>query len=129
MIVFIVWCIYCLLEGMRDGWMYNLRDASRFNNFDEHIIFTVQRGLVLLVLAYIWLPILVVGPFAFSFLHNGMYYWSRNALDDRIYKKKWFAQSNTSTAKTTVLFTPAARTIFFVVSIIFTLLWTVYSGY
>ena len=61
---------------------------------------------------------IILGPLAFSFLHNGMYYWSRNALDERIYTKKWFDQSSTSTAKSTNFFTPQIRTIFFIISLI-----------
>ena len=116
--VYITWCTYCLLEGMRDAWMYNIRDFTRVNGLNEHYIFSAQRALVLGILAYVWWPMIILGPMAFSFLHNGMYYWSRNALDERIYTKKWFDQSSTSTAKSTNFFTPQIRTVFFVLSLI-----------
>ena len=117
-VVYIVWVTYCVLEGMRDAYMYNVKDPMRRNDFNEHYIFTAQRTLVLGILVSIWWQIIIIGPLAFSFFHNGMYYTCRHWLDNRLYPETWFDQSYTSTAKTTEFFTPGGRTIFFVLSLI-----------
>jgi hypothetical protein len=54
----------------------------------------------------------------FPFFHDGMYYLTRKKIDG-IYKKGWFDQSSTSTAKSDKLhlFDPIPRTILCVLSL------------
>lgn len=122
---YLVWVVYCVLEGTRDGIMYNMRDYLKENDFNEHIIFTMQRSLVLVLLTYIYPPILIMAPFAFSFFHNGMYYSTRRFLNRQLYPKGWWSQSTSSSAKTTDLFTPTMRTIQFVISLLIIVVFTI----
>ncbi len=125
-IIFSIWCLYSITEGIRDGLFYhhyNLRSKRLFN---EHIIFTIQRTIMCFILSYLsdfnillFLSLLL----NFSFFHNGSYYTMRNILNkktynyDNLYKKKWFAQSTTSSSFWTKYMTPINRTILFIISI------------
>ena len=47
---------------------------------------------------------------------------TRNLLNGKIYSKRWFDQSSTSSARSTDFFTPAVRTIFGIISAVFILI-------
>ena len=91
---------------------------------DEHSMFTVQRSFVAAIISVgcytDWLNclfIVVALACCFPFFHDGMYYVTRQKLDG-IYKKGWFDQSATSTAKSDKLhlFGPTSRTLFAIAS-------------
>jgi hypothetical protein len=119
---------YALLEGYREGyyWHYKVR-SNDTSTFDIHPFFSWQRGLFLFVLTmycnineidYINIVTTLLGTMLmFSFLHNGMYYLTRNKLNSSVYQKRFFAQSSTSTAFWTKFMTPISRTILFVIGL------------
>lgn len=127
--IFLIWICYVLCEAYREGYYWHYKsfvvDDRKFN---IHIIFTIQRFLMLASLTFVKFEYFSVNNFdlllffvscclTFSFIHNGMYYTIRNMLNNNIYKKKWFDQSSTSTALTTKFFTPVSRTIMFVIGL------------
>ena len=138
-VLLISWVLYTLIEGYREGyyWHYkmNTTDHSDNSTTDLHGIFTMQRGVVsILIFFALTLVLNIYGSFIimvantliFSFLHNGMMYLTRNKLSVKMhpnndskwkYKKKWFSMSNTSTAKLTNFMTPFNRTVLFVLGI------------
>lgn len=119
---FLLWCVYCVLEGRREAYYYNSLWKGLSSIYiipaNLHPLFTIQRSIILGVICLInfdwWLISL---PLVFSFFHNGMYYLTRHELNYRIYPKGWWDMSTTSTAFTTKLFTPVIRTTLFIVGI------------
>ena len=117
----IFWVMYSTLEGLREAFYWHYKGiASSTDGVDLHPIFTLQRGILLFTLMFfMWVTlsstvgvlIFLANALLFSFFHNGMMYLFRNKLDSKVYPKKWFDQSTTSTAKTTKFMTPVSRTI------------------
>lgn len=107
-IAFFIWIMYCILEGIREGYYWNLYPTYKFN---IHSIFFIQRGLVLGLLVSLNIPMLIAGALVFSFLHNGSYYTTRHHLNKANYPKTWWDQSTTSTSWMTKFNSPISRTI------------------
>jgi len=142
LITLVIWIAYSIIEGLREGyyWYYKNRGEDG-NNGDIHPIFSLQRGLVL---AIIWLLAFVSFSaltglliaisalkstafilslmLIFSFIHNGVYYTTRNILNKNIYNLKWKDHSTTSTAKWTKFLTFRNRTIMFAIGMLGVLL-------
>ena len=116
---FIIWGLYSIFEGIREAIFYHYKNHNIKRLFNEHIIFTIQRGIVFIILILLSKNILLLISFilCFSFIHNGSYYTMRNILNKEIYKRKWFDQSTTSTSFWTKYMTPLNRTILFIVSL------------
>ena len=123
----ILWILYSILEGFREGFYWHYKNTSKSkDNFEIHPFFASQRGIILILIGVIlyfnigWWSILNVLGMAliFSFFHNGSYYYTRNKLDEKIYPLKWMDQSTTSTAKMTKIMTFRNRTIFMVFGVI-----------
>ena len=118
-IIFLVWVLYSIMEGIRDGLFYHYKNHNIKRLFNEHIIFTIQRGIVSIFLILLSKNLLLIIPFilGFSFIHNGSYYTMRNILNKEIYKRKWFDQSTTSTSFWTKYMNPYVRIILFIISV------------
>lgn len=115
---------YSAFEGWREAIYWHVKIGSRFHNWfpntEEHIIFSIQRGIVLLMgcsllfftgMAWYWCIASLIGmALCFSFIHNGFMYLTRNNLDNTVYPKRFWAQSSSSVAKTTKFMTPVSRT-------------------
>lgn len=129
-LAFISWLVFSVLEGRREAlyFSYKMRASiAKQQAFkkDEHILFSWQRLAVLcgmIIPMGVCLNTLIAATafcMAFPFLHDGMYYVTRNQLDG-IYPKRWFDQSTTSTALSDrlKLFNPVTRTALFGVSVL-----------
>lgn len=123
----ILWILYSVLEGFREGFYWHYKNTSKSEyKFEIHPYFASQRGIILILICTIlffnvgWWSILnTIGmTLIFSFFHNGSYYYTRNKLDNKIYTLKWMDQSTTSTAKMTKIMTFRNRTIFMIVGVI-----------
>lgn len=124
----ILWIVYSLLEGFREGYYwYNRNNSPKKDNIEIHPYFAIQRGLVMVSLSIISytqynlivsLVVLFSLMLIFSFFHNGIYYLTRNKLDNNIYKDKWKSQSTTSTAKLTKLMTYRNRLFMMIIGFI-----------
>jgi len=133
-IILFIWISYSIIEGKREAnfWHHKIqsKDYIIFKDEDRHPLFMLQRGLVLLlgsilvfyITSSVWLSlyILTMNSLIFSFFHNGMMYTERNKMSKMVYpedsnkwvySKKWYSQSNTSTARLTKIMTPTSRTI------------------
>lgn len=123
--LYLIWILYNLIEGHREAHFYHI--ASKEDKITElHHIFLAQRFLVFLILnsALIFyldyklilfdIAIICIQPF----IHNGMYYYTRWKLDNKIYTKKWFDQSNSSTAFSTKFETLKFRILYLIISIV-----------
>lgn len=132
LILLALFLAYSAFEGWREGIYWHVKIGSRFHDWfpktEEHIIFSIQRAIVLLmggILLFFtgmswWLTLLsVLGcALVFSFMHNGAMYMTRNKLDSTVYHKGWMDQSTSSVAKTTKFMTPISRTIQFVIGLL-----------
>ena len=116
--IFILWCLYTMFEGWREGILFHKTEFDKPAGRILHINFTIQRALVLgiiLIGNFEWWVISL--PLVFVFFHDGQYYTTRNKYNRQIYTNKWFAQSSTSTAWSTKFLTPTFRTIMFIAGI------------
>lgn len=118
-IVFVCWCGYAAMEGNREAAFFHLISVDKKTGRGLHIVFTIQRALVLVCMALCLWKVAVACIFVFPFIHDGSYYSSRNTFDvaaapqrsTHLYPERWFAQSTTSTALTTKFLTPVVRTL------------------
>lgn len=97
----IILFIIFAFDGLRDGYVYNIRDYNKKNTLDEHVIFNVHRFFYCLPFIFLLNPFIVmVSILCFPFFHDGVYYYTRNKLsENRLYKLKFMDQSSTTTAK------------------------------
>ena len=137
----VLWIVYAIIEGKREAmfWHHRIKssDYITFKDFDRHPLFSLQRGVMLLVLVlasyqildniYLTGYLFIMNGLVFSFFHNGAMYLERynmsmisHPIDSTkwIYKKGWWAQSTTSTAWSTKLMTPISRTIQAIIGIL-----------
>ena len=136
LLIILTWFMYCSLEGFREGYYWHYRNLVNDNKkFEIHPIFYIQRGLVLFVMGLFLLTIMstIQSIFfifylmcVFSFIHNGVYYTTRNILDGRVYKLKWVDHSTTSTAIWTKFLTFRNRTIMFIIGMVGILILTLF---
>jgi hypothetical protein len=112
MIVFLlavgIWIANAIAEGYVEAgyWHYKYTRKGTRKPLFEHQVWTLQRGIVMVLLGYLmwnyldWYSIFgCVGMmFVFPFFHDGAYYYYRNKLDGS-YPKGWKDYSTTSTAK------------------------------
>ena len=94
----ILWILYSMLEGFREGFYWYFKGISKSkNDFEIHPVFASQRGIILILIGVMlsftigWFSILnTVGmALVFSFFHNGSYYVTRNRIDSKVYPLKW----------------------------------------
>jgi len=109
----IIFILYSAIEGIREGYYYHYKWlTSIMNKHDEHSMFTIQRVIVVLGLSIISYPLIgwycflsiISMSLCFSFIHNGMYYSTRNSVDKNVYKRKFFDDTTSSTAKISMNF-------------------------
>lgn len=104
--IIIIWITYSCLDGLRDAHFFHNRNTSTDPDKQNiHWLFSIQRSIVIILMSWIYsktYSALDTGIFSFSmillfsFLHNGMYYRTRNFLDKNLYPKKWWDSSTTS---------------------------------
>jgi hypothetical protein len=132
----LLFTLYVLLEGFREGYYWYFKSKSGGDNktfifgADIHSLFAVQRGIIFCLFLFIYQDLVIILSFLlmFSFLHNGMYYTTRSLIakhnnEKDPYPLRFFAQSKTSTALTTKIFTPIIRTILFSIGFIIYIIW------
>ena len=108
-------CVYASLEGVVQAFYYR-----NYNNTDINIhgLYTFQRAIVGIILfSFTNIFFFLFFLFSFSFFHNGFYYWTRNILDDNIYRARFTDTSTTS--KAFLEFNFSQRTILFIMGLIF----------
>ena len=129
--VYILWILFAIYEGQREALYFSYKmkatlQIQRSLKRDEHVMFTIQRSVVAAIASIASYTTLfdcalfiISMAFSFPFFHDGMYYVTRERLDG-IYKKGWFDQSTTSTAKSDKFnfFNPVSRTALFGISIL-----------
>ena len=126
-LISLLWIFYALFEGFREGYYwYNRNNSIKKDNLEIHPYFAIQRGIVISLSV---LPLIEINlfmsfiygislMFTFSYFHNGMYYLTRNNLDNKLYQLKWKDQSTTSTAKLTKIMTYNNRLIFMIIGVV-----------
>ena len=113
--ILLAWIFFCITDGISDAFFYNVKDPNKTNKPNEHIIFTVKRGVVFGIILFqasenFWstaLVLLLLQPF----LHNNSYYNTRHALDKSVYEYSLLNQSKKSTAFLTRFLTPMVRVV------------------
>ena len=117
----IISLVFTYFTSVFEGYFYTHKAASNFKDKTNlHPLFVVIRSCL-------WLSLWLISDintvltciFIFPFLHDGIYYTTREMLVHGIYKKKFFDQSTTSTAFSTRFFTPLVRTILAIVGILY----------
>ena len=111
----IAWCLFCIIDGAADAFMYHLKSPEKKVKLNEHYILSARRLIVgigiLFELDRYVLPTAIVFIMYQPFFHNNAYYISRHLLDRRVYSISIFNQSQQSTAKLTKFFDPYVRII------------------
>lgn len=124
----ITWIVYAVLEGVRDGYFYHYRNTSTSIMTENiHFIYLIQRALF-------WMSIIIIHgtlyniidtiayafslAFMFSFLHNNVYYETRNRLSPGVYPKGWRSISTTSEAKMEFTFTQRTALMLFGIALL-----------
>lgn len=125
--IFILWLLYAVMEGNREGFYWNMLFSSGGKPTVEHDIWTIQRAVVAIgfVLfsvslsdSFTVLLILLVYPLVFPFFHDGVYYRTRNIVSKgEYYNLRFWDQSTTSTAFSTRFCTPFLRTLYFTIGV------------
>lgn len=129
-IIYALWILYAILEGIREGflWHYRLKSDIQDDDYDFlHDLFFIQRLIVAIVFSFFvdWtsdgflecIPYIVALGLCFPFFHNGYYYNTRNNMDPTLYPKRFRDFSTTSTARTAKLLTFRNRLIGLILSI------------
>lgn len=107
-LIIAIFIIYSWIEGRREGMYYHYKwRILTENKHDEHLMFSIQRALVILMFSVVGYPVYEYWTFlsipsmilCFSFMHNGAYYEMRNKLDSSVYREGWSSTSNSTTAK------------------------------
>ncbi len=120
----IFFSLYAFLEGEREAKYFHFRWKHEDEKIkDEHLKFTIQRSIVALFatgcgcIFWSWFGLLTLPCMAlmFPFFHDGAYYLYRNKIDESVYKKGWWDNTTSSSAKISI--TPVLRTVFMVVGI------------
>lgn len=134
LLVLFIWIIYSMIEGKREAnyWHHKVNSSQYpiFQSVNEHGLFMLQRGLVLILISIVvhlitgnllWvLYFITMNSLIFSFFHNGSMYNERYLMSKKVnpdkpslwvYNKRWWAQSTTSTAVLTKFMAPISRTI------------------
>lgn len=109
------------MEGVRDAVYFDAESRSNGVKYDIHWMFVLQRSLfAILIFLFTNIFILLFFILAFSFFHNGWYFYTRNKLNDKIYPNKFIDSSTTSSA--IFEFNFEERVLFFIFGIIFLIL-------
>lgn len=94
LIIYFCFICYCIYEGEREAYYYFYESKVSGIKRNLHSIFWNQRLLVV-ILTCATMPheirflTLLSFAFVFSYLHNGVYFETRNYLTPEIYKLKW----------------------------------------
>lgn len=117
--IYLSWILFCISDGIADGFFYHLRDHNKFSEINEHHFFFMRRLTVAVVFfthsdfSYILLFSMATAQ---PFLHNNSYYNTRHILNKKVYDYGLFNQSSTSSAWSTKLFTPNVRIVLLTLS-------------
>lgn len=102
----LIWQCAAILFGIIEGILfhYNNKLTPKFKEkfvFDIHILFGFIRLCLffpLIITVENRIIFAMITMFTFPFLHDGFYYFTRNLLNPKIYKKSFFDDSITTTA-------------------------------
>jgi hypothetical protein len=105
LIIYGIWIAFACLSGYGEAYYFSAVSHKVINRLKyDHKLFTVLRGIVAVALLYFTLGItwgtVIIGlslVCAFSFWHDGVYYSTRDNLDN-CYPLRWRAHSLTSDA-------------------------------
>jgi len=112
-IAIVAWPLYASLEGVREGlyWHYKNKEDNPYHK--EHILWSVQRVIVMILMAVaIENPLFpIYAALCFPFWHDGAYYSKRESLSPGTYPRGFIDHSKTSQAIMTKYFPPTVRII------------------
>lgn len=114
-----IWILYAIFDGIREALYFTLKARNPMLDYiNEHPMFMMQRGLVLVLIGYIlqqFYPCFLLACM-FPFVHDGMYYLFRDILDNS-YPQRWIAQPKKPTAIFDIVFKyPLVRIITFAIA-------------
>lgn len=95
---------YSLVQGYKQAYYYHNRHLTTENlhgyYFAEALIYGLLISIILGYKEYLLIFVdLISYGLIFPYFHDGMYYVTRNNLDNNIYKMRWYSETNTSEAK------------------------------
>lgn len=100
---FIIWT---LLDGYCQAYYYDLYPSEKKHR-NLHPFYVAERVIILTAIWFLiptryplWDCIIFILSLCliYSFVHNGIYYWTRHKLNDKVYPKTWRDDSEKSTA-------------------------------
>lgn len=124
-------CLSMLFGAMEARYFFYKNSSPNNDQYNPHLLFTLIRGIVLVLIWVIVQSWESVASMAlmFSFFHDGMYYVVRNSLDNT-YSKGWFAQTTTSTSWMDIkgLTSPVVRTALCVIGIVWLIIFNYHNN-
>ena len=105
-IITIGWILYALLNGRKDGFCYHHRNTSIQQRNEKYWIYLIERfGILCMIYTLIssdnslWnlgSNVFVCGlVLIFPFIHNGMYFLTRNKLSkENLYRSGWWSSNS-----------------------------------
>lgn len=113
--------VFTIFSGFAEGYLDGKhKNWDKVLPLDEHIYYTIIRVIFGIIMITICLDIrfILVSFLQFPFLHDGIYYTTRNTIDkSKPYKKGWFSQGDNKWRG----FNPIVRTLLFAGAVIITL--------
>ena len=113
----IYWFIFCVLDGINDGYFYHYKNVNIKGEINEHAFKLITRLVVGLLCCNNYYD-LVSFALVQSFIYNNAYYNFRHFLNENVYYYGFNNMSRTSTAKMTKYLNPINRFILFVFGLI-----------
>ena len=112
--------IFAMIEGFVEATTDHFKIKAN-EVYNGHLMYRIKTTLMLLSI-YTQTNWQTVGCLilTYMFLHDGMYHWKRNDLDNKVYPKKWFDFTKTPIAFSDKLGIgkPIIRTTLFVIGVI-----------
>ena len=114
LVIMFLFVLYAAMVGISDGFLWHANVLGKDTVFTKaqnrflHAIFWLTRVVFTISLS-INIYFLVFAAFSFSFIHNGMYYETRNYLNPKVYPLGFFDNSTTDQSLTGRFFTVTVR--------------------
>jgi hypothetical protein len=98
---FILWILFAASCGVMEAFFFHGYIRNVRPMMDIHKVLTIHRVVVFMCIfrGFDALVLLIPAVITFPFIHDGIYYMTRNILNPVVYRKSFFDQSRDTSAK------------------------------